>query len=226
MTTKLEHTPIAPNDGGVEIFHCLHCESTVGIALTAPHECSDPDCPGDANRKKLEAYDAMAESHARLLEAVRRVPPYDGGSDNIAWARLDSWREQFGKPAIAGVPEVMTELEHTPELKSETPGIDRLRELNGKLRKLLLSSHPGLTTWRKALSETLMEMADFAGRTHHLRTSHDRLLKACESLTGAIDAWQCEEPKSQHLGTMRDALGQGLIAIVEAGQPSDLGRDT
>lgn len=63
-----------------------------------------------------------------------------------------------------------------------TPGIDRLRELNERLRMLLLSPHPGLTTWRKALSETLMEMADFAGygQVSHLPASHDRLLKACK----------------------------------------------
>ena len=29
------------------------------VAHTAPHECSDPQCPGNLNRRKLEAFDGL-----------------------------------------------------------------------------------------------------------------------------------------------------------------------
>lgn len=32
------------------------------IAPTAPHVCADPRCPGDINRRKLEAFEAMVEA--------------------------------------------------------------------------------------------------------------------------------------------------------------------
>jgi hypothetical protein len=46
---------------------------------------------------------------------------------------------------------------------SDTPGIDRLRELHRKLGVLLADPEPGLLSWRACLSETLLEMAAFAG---------------------------------------------------------------
>jgi len=32
----------------------------IALAPTAPHEC-DPDCPGDLNRRKLEAYEKLLQ---------------------------------------------------------------------------------------------------------------------------------------------------------------------
>lgn len=46
---------------------------------------------------------------------------------------------------------------------SNTPGLDRLRELNRRLTGLLADAQPGFFTWRVALSDTLTEMADYAG---------------------------------------------------------------
>jgi hypothetical protein len=31
----------------------------IELAPTAPHECSDPDCPGNVNRRKLLAFDGL-----------------------------------------------------------------------------------------------------------------------------------------------------------------------
>ena len=34
----------------------------IATAQTAPHECDDPDCPGNINRKKLEALDVLIDA--------------------------------------------------------------------------------------------------------------------------------------------------------------------
>jgi hypothetical protein len=49
------HGPITKNeeDGNAILVH---------LAPTAPHECDMPDCPGNANRRKLEAFDELLES--------------------------------------------------------------------------------------------------------------------------------------------------------------------
>ena len=38
----------------------------IAAASTAPHDCTDPNCPGAINKRKLEAFDEM-------LEALRHV---------------------------------------------------------------------------------------------------------------------------------------------------------
>lgn len=48
-------------------------------------------------------------------------------------------------------------------MNDATPGIDELRELNRKLSLLLDDPQPGLFSWRIMLSETLMDMANYAG---------------------------------------------------------------
>jgi hypothetical protein len=48
----------------------------------------------------------------------------------------------------------------TTEKKS---GIGHLKELHEKLGKMLDDPQPGLFSWQTALSEVLMEMADYAG---------------------------------------------------------------
>jgi hypothetical protein len=69
---------------GSVICHILHAGTMVNeegkanahlvaLAPTAPHECSDPKCPGDVNRRKLA-------SHDRLLEACEAlVAMFDSG---------------------------------------------------------------------------------------------------------------------------------------------------
>ena len=46
------------------------------MVLAAPHECSDPQCPGNVNRRKLEAFDrllAVCERyHAQFRKEVHR----------------------------------------------------------------------------------------------------------------------------------------------------------
>lgn len=37
-------------------------ETALALAVTAPHHCADPACPGDVNRRKLEAFDQMREA--------------------------------------------------------------------------------------------------------------------------------------------------------------------
>lgn len=68
----------APNQGcGVTAIASLYCEHVRGAyhfpaelernanaqliiaAPTAPHECDDPACPGNVNRRKLEAIDGL-----------------------------------------------------------------------------------------------------------------------------------------------------------------------
>lgn len=41
--------------------------------------------------------------------------------------------------------------------------MEELKKLNEKLAKLLADPQPGFSTWRLALRETLLQMADYAG---------------------------------------------------------------
>ena len=50
-----------------------------------------------------------------------------------------------------------------PAASSATPGLDDLRRLARQLDGLLGDPNPGLHTWRRSLSNTLLEMADYAG---------------------------------------------------------------
>ena len=52
---------------------------------------------------------------------------------------------------------------NTPATSSDTPGLDDLRRLARRLDGLLADPHPGLFTWREALGDTLLDMADYAG---------------------------------------------------------------
>lgn len=55
-------------------------------------------------------------------------------------------------------------------------GIERLKRLNANLEALLADPQPGLFTWSKALSDTLMEMSDYAG--HGMVSAFPELLRA------------------------------------------------
>jgi hypothetical protein len=45
------------NDDSEAHAQCIVADHKV--APTAPHECSDPQCPGDVNRRKLAAFDGL-----------------------------------------------------------------------------------------------------------------------------------------------------------------------
>lgn len=45
------------------------------LAPTAPHECS-PDCPGEQNRRKLEAFDTLLEACNALCNAGKTQAVY------------------------------------------------------------------------------------------------------------------------------------------------------
>ena len=68
-------------------------------------------------------------------------------------------------------------------------GIEKLQALNRHLTSLLDDPHPGLATWRIALSKTLMELADYAG--HGNVSTFPEVLNALRKLVQAHD---CENP--------------------------------
>lgn len=45
---------------------------------------------------------------------------------------------------------------------SDTPNLDRLRELSRQLKELVDDPQPGLFTWREMLRDTLRKIAAFA----------------------------------------------------------------
>lgn len=40
-------------------YPSLDCDIGLDRVREIPHECSDPDCPGNETRRKLEAYDGL-----------------------------------------------------------------------------------------------------------------------------------------------------------------------
>lgn len=48
-------------------------------------------------------------------------------------------------------------------VKPQGSGMEELKRLNQRLAGLLSDPHPGLFTWKQSLSDTLLEMADYAG---------------------------------------------------------------
>ena len=42
----------------------------IAAAPIAPHECDDPKCPGNVNRRKLEAFDEMLEALMRARDTM------------------------------------------------------------------------------------------------------------------------------------------------------------
>ena len=79
-------------------------EDLIFLAPTAPHTCDDPTCPGDINRRKLEA----AEEIARALQTINgwsKCQCREKHGDNfnccvlIAEAALSAW-EKAGRGAL------------------------------------------------------------------------------------------------------------------------------
>lgn len=87
MSDKLKHTPWPWEDHYAE-KDCLavsrdgknydydpgnHALSL--LAPTAPHECSDPACPGNVNRHKLAAFEKMRKALEQASDALRSFGP-------------------------------------------------------------------------------------------------------------------------------------------------------
>lgn len=47
----------------------------LGLSPTAPHHCADALCPGDVNRRRLEAYDGLVKVGKQLRDALAKGDP-------------------------------------------------------------------------------------------------------------------------------------------------------
>ena len=73
----------------------------IALAPAAPHDCDDPSCPGDMNRRKLEAAEGMARALTTISGWSKcQCREKHGDNDNccvlIAEAALSAWK-QAGK---------------------------------------------------------------------------------------------------------------------------------
>ena len=94
MTDKLKHTPAAWSSDGSRVFHQRNpggmkffiCElfrdhfatvkgnaALIVLAPTAPHDCDDPHCPGNINRRKLEAFDEIRQALVVLVAEIEQL---------------------------------------------------------------------------------------------------------------------------------------------------------
>lgn len=53
-------------------------------AHEAPHECSDPQCPGNVNRRKLEAFDGLLAVCKRYYALFDKAAHVEAGSLAVA----------------------------------------------------------------------------------------------------------------------------------------------
>lgn len=62
----------------------------IALAPTAPHECDDPECPGNVNRRKLEAFDGLLTQFERISLIDQRgiLAEDDDESVAIRWSIL------------------------------------------------------------------------------------------------------------------------------------------
>lgn len=58
-------TPEEENRGNARLVAAVH---------TAPHECADPQCPGNVNRRKLEAFDELLAAATNLAYSLNSTP--------------------------------------------------------------------------------------------------------------------------------------------------------
>jgi hypothetical protein len=63
-------------------------------------------------------------------------------------------------------------------ITADPPGIAGLKRLNQQLAGLLEDYHPGLITWRLALANVLLNMAQFSGDPGTIDAASAALLKA------------------------------------------------
>ena len=82
---KYEEIFSKPKGGNMEKLELIaphHWDKNqqVVAACEAPHSCADPMCPGDRNRRKLEAAEEMASalktSHLVLIEIASGITTY------------------------------------------------------------------------------------------------------------------------------------------------------
>ena len=59
----IKHTPGPWNTSPYVANDCTMANAElIALAPTAPHECDDPKCPGNINRKRLELYHDFVEA--------------------------------------------------------------------------------------------------------------------------------------------------------------------
>lgn len=92
---KLKHTK------GPQKWRVVYADKLVGVVeldiCATPHFCSDPSCPGDINRRKLEAAEELADCLAGLLVADLSSKSEDWTrAERYAYAALTAW-EKAGK---------------------------------------------------------------------------------------------------------------------------------
>lgn len=111
------------------------------------------------------AFAEHRERVARLIEvattAARCLPEWSSSRREIseAIAALEEHHEPETAPSRPRpVPRT-----GDADAMSDTPGLDRLKDLHQQLGGLLDPPHPGLLTWQAALWDVLFEMADYAG---------------------------------------------------------------
>lgn len=72
-----------PDSGGGPFYPAIAPEEhnanahLIAAAPTAPHECDDPACPGNVNRKKLAAFDGLLGACKALDEWAANPPGKD-----------------------------------------------------------------------------------------------------------------------------------------------------
>lgn len=115
-----------------------------------------------------------------------------------------------------------------------TQGLDELRRLNIHLGQMLETPEPGLPGWMFAISNILMNMADYAdyglvsnlpashdqlqAENKQLRVSRDELQDACKAQTGGEPGTTAYEKLAMELGSVaseRDRLKTELGELVE-----------
>ena len=85
-------------------YQMVYADKETGVfeldIFTAPHTCADPECPGEINRRKLEAAEEMARA---LQQLINYANSFDVFRDNIgkgikklAQTALTSW-DKAGK---------------------------------------------------------------------------------------------------------------------------------
>lgn len=77
MSEPIRHTMPYEHPDAMEV--AMGDAFIAAIAHSAPHECKDRDCPGDVNRRKLEAVKALIE----LPNLENRVGPWQDVNDAV-----------------------------------------------------------------------------------------------------------------------------------------------
>lgn len=63
------------------VTHTKPGEALVKRALEVPHACPDPTCPGDINRRKLAAFDALLAACKAAMTYVDEIAMADAGDE-------------------------------------------------------------------------------------------------------------------------------------------------